>query len=102
LAYNGYVRFQWDDAKNAANRKKHGLSFEEAQVLFARSDRYLEIFDEAHSIVEDRFIAIGPISHGIIVVVYTEQDEDVIRIISAREATRQEALMYRAYMKGNR
>jgi len=50
--------------------EKHGVSFEEASVLFTRGDDYLEIFDDAHSGEEDRFIAIGPIARGLVLVVY--------------------------------
>jgi uncharacterized DUF497 family protein len=58
------VRIVWDEAKNLANQRKHGVSFEEASKLFTSRVGYLEVFDEAHSDVEDRFIAIGPISRG--------------------------------------
>lgn len=94
------MRFIWDEAKNVRNEKAHGLSFEQAAALFTYGDDYLEIFDEAHSCDEERFIAIGPISRGVILVVYTERDEDVIRIISARFATAREANMYRSYAGG--
>ena len=94
------MRLEWDEAKNAANRRKHGLSFDEARALFSRPDRYLEIFDEVGSIEEDRFIAIGPIRRGVIVVVHTEREHEVIRIISARWATEREKSMYRVHMEG--
>ncbi len=51
---------------------------------------YLEIYDEEHSDEEDRFIAVGPIRRGVIVVAYTERDDDVLRILSARMATKDE------------
>jgi hypothetical protein len=57
-----------------------------------------EIFDEAHSEKDDRFIAIGPLKRGVILVVWTERDESVIRIISARLATPRERHQYQAYM----
>jgi uncharacterized DUF497 family protein len=82
------VEVTWDPAKNAANRKKHGISFQEASELFTSGADYLEIFDVAHSETEDRFIAVGPIRRGLVLVVLTEQDEDTIRIISARWATK--------------
>jgi uncharacterized DUF497 family protein len=94
------VRFIWDESKNRRNRKRHGVSFEEASTLFAQGNEYLDIFDEAHSFDEDRFIAIGPIAGGIVLVVYTEEDDDVVRIISARFATKREAEMYRSYVGG--
>jgi hypothetical protein len=84
------MRFEWDPAKDKANRAKHGVSFEEAVELFNSDADYLEIYDEEHSDEEDRFIAIGPIRRGVIVVAYTERDEDVLRIVSARMATKQE------------
>jgi uncharacterized DUF497 family protein len=64
------VRVAWDEAKNLANRRKHGVSFEEAAELFASGSDYLEIFDKAHSESEDRFIAIGSVTRGLILVVY--------------------------------
>ena len=91
------MRVTWDERKNIANRKKHGISFQEARVLLLSSTDYLEIFDEDHSDVEDRFIAIGPIARGIILVVWTEHDEKMVRIISARLATRRERALYQAY-----
>jgi uncharacterized protein len=94
------VRVVWDESKNIANRKKHGVSFEEASTLFTRGDEYWEIFDEEHSCDEDRFIAIGPIARGMVLVVYTEQEDDTVRIISARWATMRETVMYRAHMGG--
>jgi len=96
------VNFEWDDAKNLENRQKHGLSFAEAQRLFESGDDYLEIFDHEHSDFEDRFIAIGPIDRGLIVVVYTEREEDIIRIIGARWATQREGSRYRSYRDQNR
>ena len=93
------MRFSWDEQKNAANKKNHGVSFEEASELF-HSDGYLEIFDEAHSIDEDRFIAVGPIKRGLVLVVYTERDLETARFTSARWATKREAGMYQNYVGG--
>ena len=87
----------WDPAKNAANRRTHGISFEEASELFTSGVDYLELFDAAHSETEDRFIAIGPIQRGLVLVVLTEQDEDTIRIISARWATKREQADFVSY-----
>jgi uncharacterized DUF497 family protein len=84
------MRVEWDPAKDEANRAKHGLSFEEAAELFRTGVDYLEIYDEEHSDEEDRFIAIGPIGRGVIVVAYTERDDDALRIMSARMATKKE------------
>jgi uncharacterized DUF497 family protein len=94
------TRFEWDPAKDRANRAKHGVSFQEALELFSNGVDCLEIYDERHSVQEDRFIAVGPIRVGIIVVVYTERSEDVIRILSARMATAREREGYEAYWRG--
>lgn len=78
------VKVTWDESKNVANRRKHGVSFEEASELFSSGVDYLENFDESHSELEDRFIAIGPIVRGLILVVWMARDDDTLRIISAR------------------
>lgn len=102
MTYSPPVEFEWDDAKDVANQRKHGLSFAEAQRLFESGEDYLEIFDAEHSEFEDRFIAIGPIDRGIIVVVYTEREEDLIRIIGARMAKKRELSSYRSQMDRTR
>jgi len=88
----------WDEGKNLDNRRKHGLSFEEAKELLAPGTDCLEIFDEVHSEREERFIAIGPIARGLALVVWTEADDETIRIISARLATEREKALYHRYM----
>ena len=100
MNYSWTVRVIWDESKSRTNRKKHGVSFEEASALFHRGGDYLEIFDDAHSDEEDRFIAIGPIKKGLVLVVYTERDEDTVRLISARWATKREAGLYRNHIQG--
>ena len=92
------MKVAWDEAKNRENRETHKVSFEEASALFQSGENYLEIFDDEHSVHEDRFIAIGPIRRGLILVVWTERDEDTIRIISARWAEEPERALYRAYL----
>jgi uncharacterized DUF497 family protein len=92
------VNVEWDDAKNHANQQRHGVSFEQARELFASGVDYLEIFDADHSDVEDRFISIGPIKRGLVLVVWTERDEDTIRLISARWATKREQALFHKYM----
>jgi uncharacterized DUF497 family protein len=96
------VKVAWDEAKNVANQRKHGISFEEAKELFVSRIDYLEIFDDAHSDIEDRFIAVGPVSRGLVLIVWTERDEDTIRIISARWATKHEQNLYHNYLKETR
>lgn len=89
------IRFAWDEAKNRQNIRKHGISFEEAQTVFL-DDHAIRFYDPDHSEEEDRFIMLG-ISFKLRVLVvchcYKESDS-VIRIISARKATRQEGKHY--------
>ena len=91
------MRFEWNPANDEINRTKHGLSFEEATELFNAGVDYLEIYDEQHSNEEDRFIAVGPIKRGVIVVAYTERDDEVLRILSARLATKKERQRYEEF-----
>jgi uncharacterized DUF497 family protein len=100
VAYTLTVEVTWDPAKNALNQKRHGVSFEEASELFTSGVDFLELFDEAHSIEEDRFLAIGPIKRGLVLVVLTERDEDTVRIISARWATKRERVTFLAHQRG--
>ena len=94
------MKVVWDDAKNTANRKKHAVSFEEAkELLLSDESDHLVLFDEQHSETEDRFISIGPIRRGLVLVVWTERDDEAIRIISARWATRREQLLYRTQLR---
>ena len=53
------MNFEWDEDKNLQNQSKHAVSFEDACRIFESDMDYLEIFDEAHSDDEDRFIAVG-------------------------------------------
>ena len=96
------MRFEWDPAKDRANRKKHGVGFDEAKALFRSDDAVLELYDDAHSEREERIVSIGPIRRGVIVVVWTERTEDVIRIISARFASAHEVALYRRRLGGAR
>jgi len=96
------VRVTWDDAKNVANQAKHGVSFEEASELFSSGAEYLEIFDDLHSDDEERFIAIGPVRRGVVLVVWTEVAEETTRIISARWASKRERTAYEAFVKEQR
>lgn len=94
------MRFEWDPEKNRANQAKHGISFEEASELFSSGEDFLEIYDAEHSINEDRFIAIGVTRSGVLVVVYTERGDEVIRILSARRATGSERTRLENYWRG--
>ena len=85
------MHFVWDRRKAAANLKKHGVSFEEASTTF--DDELAAYFPDISD--EDRFIVIGySRRRRLLYVVHAEVDGDVIRIISARKATRHEKTRY--------
>jgi hypothetical protein len=96
------VKVTWDAAKNRANRSKHGVAFEDVSDLFASGVDYLELYDELHSDDEERFIAIGPVGRNLYVVVWVESEDDAVRIISARKATRRERVHFRSFMEKRR
>ena len=89
------LRFEWDPRKDAANRRKHGISFEDAQTVFS-DERALLLADPDHSVEEDRFLMLG-LSSGLRLLVvfhcYRAQDS-VIRIFSARRASQSERAQY--------
>ena len=91
--------FEWDPKKERHNVEQHGVSFGEAKELFTSRVDFLELYDSAHSEQEERFIAIGPIRRGLVLVVYTERSEDIVRIINARWATKKERFLYQEYME---
>jgi uncharacterized DUF497 family protein len=94
------VRFTWDPEKAAINVAKHGVTFEEATEVFTGEVDPLTRPDHAHSEHEYRFQSIGPSARRVLMVVWTERDEDVTRIISARPATPAERALYRKYAGG--
>ena len=75
------------------------MSFEEACELFTTDAPVLEVYDVDHSETEDRFKSIGPIRRGLVLVVWTEREDDVVRIISAWWATRAEQELYAEYVE---
>ncbi len=89
------MRFIWDQNKNLANINKHKISFEEARTVFFDDNARL-IPDPEHSITEERFIILGITNKlRLLVVVHTyKENDDVIRIISARKATKTETKYY--------
>ena len=89
------LRFEWDENKNQINQHKHGVSFEEAKTVFY-DENALVIDDPEHSEQEDSFIILGHSSKPNLLVVchcYRESDA-IIRIISARKATKNESKYY--------
>jgi len=88
------IRFEWDPRKAKSNKRKHGVSFEEAKsVFFDEQGLLLEDPRPLHE--EERFVLLGlSVSLRLLVVVHAVREEDVIRIISARRATRLETQEY--------
>jgi len=94
------VRFEWDEAKAAANRAKHGISFNEAATVLGDSLGWTYPDDE-HSKLEQRWITFGESEAGrILVVAHNDDGEGTIRIISARRATGKEREFYEEGSRG--
>ena len=89
------IKFEWDENKNRTNQSKHGISFTEAQTVFY-DDEALLIDDPEHSKEEERFIILGLSNKANLLVVCHcyRASETVIRIISARKATKTESQYY--------
>ena len=90
------IKFEWDSVKAAANIKKHGISFEEAQSVFY-DEFAIQFFDEDHSSYEERFLLLGMSTEArLLLVCHCEREAGhVIRIISARRATKRESKFYK-------
>ena len=90
------IRFEWDRSKDNANLRKHGVSFGEAQAVFY-DENAIEFFDDDHSREEERFLMLGlSFKFRLLLVAYTYREkEGVIRLISARRATKNEAKQYK-------
>ncbi len=90
------IEFTWDDKKDKTNQKKHGVFFREAQTVFYDENARL-IYDPDHSREEDRFILLG-LSSGLRILLVCHcyrKNEALIRIISARKATKKEQKQYK-------
>jgi len=89
------IHFDADPAKAAANLKKHGVSFAEAQTVFY-DEFAIQFFDDEHSHDEARFLLLGMSTNArLLLVCHCERSGgEVIRIISARKATRRESAFY--------
>ena len=93
------ITFEWDAAKAASNLKKHGVSFEEAQTVFY-DEFAVQFFDGEHAGLEARFLMLGFSNEArLLIVCHCERGQrEVIRIISARKATRNERQHYQGAM----
>ena len=89
------IQFEWDGSKSRENKRKHGISFEEAQTVFL-DENAIRYFDPDHSGDEDRFIMLGmSFKLRVFVVCHCYRaDDSIIRIISARKANSEEAKDY--------
>jgi len=89
------IEFEWDTTKASSNKRKHGISFEEAQSVFY-DDFAIQFFDEENSSEEDRFLMLGHSNQTrILLICYCEKNSgNLIRIISARKATAKERKLY--------
>ena len=95
------MKFDWNPDKNKINIKKHGVDFKEAETVF-QDEMALELFDDEHSEDEDRYIIIGISSktRELMVCHCYRSGGDIIRLISARRATKNEIALYeRRYSK---
>ncbi len=95
-----YIRFAWDDKKNQASVRKHGVYFEEAQTAFFDANARI-IHDPDHSREDNHFLLPG-ISRKLRLLTVCHcyrQNDEIIRVISARKATKNEAKQYRSYKK---
>ena len=93
-----FLRFEYDERKSRANERKHDVSFQEGESVFYDPNARLK-HDPDHSSEEDRFVLLGLSSKPRMIVVchcYRE-DEEVIRIISARKATKEEEMQYQEF-----
>jgi uncharacterized DUF497 family protein len=91
------VRFVWDEAKRLTNLHAHGLDFLDAPEVFGGP--VLELADTRHDYGEDRLIGIGFLHNFVVVLVYTEPEEETIRVISLRKAFSHERERFQAYLK---
>ncbi|MGZ8961713.1 MAG: BrnT family toxin [Methylophilaceae bacterium] len=89
------IKFEWDIAKANSNKKKHGVSFEEAQSVFY-DEFAVQFFDEENSRLEDRFLMLGFSDEArLLIVCHCERNQgNVIQIISARKASKTEGNYY--------
>jgi uncharacterized DUF497 family protein len=86
------ISFEWDEDKNKLNQQRHGIRFEDAKFVFHDPCRMI-LPDLYHSETEERWLAIG-IVNKMLFVVFTERSENIIRLISARIATKAEEKLY--------
>lgn len=91
------MKFEWDQQKNKANVAKHGLDFADSYKIFKLPLRIA--LDERQDYGEERWVGVGILDGRVVVVVFTEPDEQTIRIISLRKALPYERKYYEQYLR---
>jgi uncharacterized DUF497 family protein len=91
------MKFEWDEQKNTSNKQKHGVSFEQAIEVF-EDPLHIAKCDQRFGYFEERWITLGQTKNSALLVVanvfFTDDGEELVRIISARHATNQERMVY--------
>ncbi len=90
------MQFQWDKAKNLKNIREHQIDFADVPEMF-QAPMLIEL-DERFDYGEERWVGIGFLGNGVAVVVWTERQGDIIRIISARKANKHERKRLQKYL----
>ncbi len=90
------MQFEWDEAKNQINIRKHGIDFADVPSMF--EGEILSRIDDRFDYGEERWVGIGFIQQGVAVVVWTERHQNTIRIISARKANHYERRQFEIYI----
>jgi uncharacterized protein len=88
--------FEWDESKNRSNQKRHGLDFTEAKRLFNPS-LFVDI-DDREDYGEERYVGLGLLDGRVVVVIFTQPDDDTVRVISLRKANSYERQQYGEYL----
>ena len=90
------LRFEWNFSKAETNIKKHGVPFEEAVTVFD-DPMFITFIDQEHSYDEDRYITIGLSNSARLLMIAHTDRSGLIRVISARKATKKEQLFYEKF-----
>ncbi|MCJ8328350.1 MAG: BrnT family toxin [Campylobacterales bacterium] len=94
------MKYEWNEDKNTLNKQKHGVSFEEAREVFDDA-LHISKLDKRFSYFEERWITVGSTTKNKILVVanlfFTDEGEEIIRIISARKANKNERKSYEKF-----
>ena len=88
--------FGWDESKNRSNQQRHGLDFTEAKRLFNPA-LFVDI-DDREDYGEERYVGLGLLDGRVVVVIFTQPDDDTVRVISLRKANSYERQQYGEYL----